>query len=229
MTRLRPLTLLLTLLAVLPGGRAADYRRLSETQFAALPVLAAPLDPATLDPALLARAIFHESNRLRRELDLPRFRSSGPADAAATTQAGLIALRILPGHDNPRPGLAQPSDRIRRAGLKAEIVAENVAQAPMLQVGAKGDWNVVTREGRRVFVDPATGRELARHTYASFARDVVRRWMESPRHRANLTAPAFELLGCAVRPARDALGTDLIAAVQVFATPSKSLQAPPSR
>jgi len=225
-TRFGPLTLLLTLFAVLPDGRAADYRRLTESKFAALPELAAPLDPATLDPALLARAIFHESNRLRYQLDLPRFKSSAPADTAAATQAGMIALRILPGHDNPRPGLAQPSDRIRRAGLDAELVAENVAQVPMLQVGPKGNWSIVAREGRRVFVDPATGRELARHTYASFARDVVQRWMESPQHRANLTAPGLELLGCAVQPVRDAMGADLIAAVQVFATPEKSIRNP---
>jgi uncharacterized protein YkwD len=216
----------MVMLAVLPCSRATEYVRLSAAQFARLPELAAPLDPATLDRALLARAIFHESNRVRQQLGLPRFKPSAPADAAAEMQALMGVLRGQPGHDNPRPELAHPADRIRRAGIEPEFSAENIARSPMLQVGPSGEWGVIKREGRRVFVDPPTGEELPWHTYASFARDLVRRWMDSPRHRANLTSPQLELLGCAVGPVRDVLGADMIVSIQVFATPEKSIRNP---
>lgn len=203
---------------------AGPLDRLSETQFGLRPELHQPIDADNLDRALLAKAIFHESNQVRRELNLPRFKPSRHADEAAEMQASFSAFRGRSGHDNPMPGQARPFDRIERTGLRVALVAENVASSPILQpLSPDGSYGAVVRGGRRIFVDPASGAELAPHTYASFARRVVADWMASPGHRANLVNPELTLLGCAVWPARSTTGADILISVQVFATPSVRL------
>jgi uncharacterized protein YkwD len=62
---------------------------------------------------------------------------------------------------------------------------------------------------------------LEPHTYASFAADVVARWMDSPGHRANILNPRFRLLGLGVHLAKAATGADMIPSVQWFVIPEK--------
>lgn len=213
----RCLGLMLTLGTAL-AVHGKDYSKLTGANFALLAELHEPIEVASLDRTLLARAIFHESNRVRREHNLPRFRPARLADVAAETQASFCGFRGEIGHDNPLPGLATPLDRIQRAGLKVALVAENISLGPNFAVAPNGEFGVVSRGGRRYFVDPRTGEEVKWHTYETFARWVVQAWMDSPPHRVNLMNPQFELLGCAVWPARSRTGADLIVSTQVFAT-----------
>jgi uncharacterized protein YkwD len=170
----------------------------------------------TLDKELLARAIFAETNRVRRELDLRELKPSAEADEAASIQASMCAARRFLGHENPLAGLATPMERAVRAGLKPSLVAENVAVSPIIDVGDAGQVGVVRTGGRITYIHPETGKPAVNHTYQSFAASVVRRWMESPPHRQNIVNPKLELLGCAAFPSKGSSGVDVFYSVQVF-------------
>jgi len=77
------------------------------------------------------------------------------------------------------------------------------------------------RDGQRHFLNPETHAELQRATYRGFAREVVRSWMESPGHRANIVNPSLAYLGCSVQPSVSLIGVDQLFCVQVFFTPVK--------
>jgi uncharacterized protein YkwD len=54
---------------------------------------------------------------------------------------------------------------------------------------------------------------------------VVRAWMESPGHRANITDAALAYLGCSVQPTTSLSGVDQLFCVQVFFTPRNQARA----
>jgi uncharacterized protein YkwD len=170
-----------------------------------------------LDQALLARAIFAETNRVRRGMGLKELKASDEADEAAAIQASMCAARRFLGHENPLAGLATPMDRATHAGLKASSVAENIAVTPLLDVGNAGQIGIVRVEGETRYVNPETGKPATNHTYETFAAHLVQRWMDSPPHRRNIVNPRFELLGCASFPSKGASGADVFYSVQVFA------------
>lgn len=219
MIRRRSLIGLLLAVALQAAPPAPSLADLSEAEFSRLPALAGAVDPATLDRDLLAWAIFHESNRVRRQLGLPEFAPLVEAAAAADLQATTGAIQRKASHDNPLPSFATPLDRARRAGVKGRGVSENVALTSFLNVGRGGALGVQRINGRERFINLETGEPLQPHTYASFAADVVAKWMASPGHRANLVAPAARQLGCAVRATRGLSGADLIYSVQVLVIP----------
>ena len=68
-------------------------------------------------------------------------------------------------------------------------------------------------------IDIQTGESLEPHTYASFARDIVYRWMRSPGHRANIVQRTYRVLGVAVHLLRPYDDFEQVYAVQVFITP----------
>jgi len=211
----------LVLAATLEAAPAAPvaWAALGEAEFSRRPELAAVLEAATLDRELLARAIFHETNRVRRRLGLRELAPLAAADTAADLQATAGAIQRKASHDHPLPSFATPQDRARRAGIKGRGVSENVALTSLLNLGEATSFGVQKIDGRERYIRLDTGEPLQPHTYAGFAADVVAKWMASPGHRANLVAPAARQLGCAVRATRGQSGADLIYSVQVFVIP----------
>lgn len=216
--------LLLTLISAAssappPAATPPAPALLSPAAFAQLPALNTPLDAAHLDVPLLAAAIFHETNRIRRELHLRPFQWLAQLDQAADLQAGSGALNQAAGHENFLPALETLGDRIRHVGLEFGRIAENSALLPLVDIDVTHEI-AVRREGdRRLLVDGATGRIGEPHTYASFAAAAVKAWMNSPGHRANIVNPAFHHLGCSGRSTLRLNTAEMIACVQVFYTP----------
>jgi uncharacterized protein YkwD len=198
------------------------YARMEPDEFAALPELAACIDPDRSDRALLGAAIFHETNRVRRELGLPAFKPNRRLDDAADLQAGMAAASGRYDHSNPILGRESVASRAREAGLGEGAVAENVATTPLVDVGEEENV-LIQREGdRRIFRNPTTGKELPVRSYAGYAGEVVKQWMNSPRHRANIVSRKYRSLGCSVRFGRLPNGADLLVSVQVFHSPTTS-------
>lgn len=186
--------------------------------FFSRPEANAQIDPVTLDRALLSAAIFHQTNRQRRQLGLSLFRPLAKAAQAADTQANWAAVMGRSDHRNPIPNLEWPIDRVRATGLDPTMVGENLATSPIYDIGSATEV-AIRREGtRNTYFNPLTGAEAPVHTYASFAAYVVARWMESPGHRANIVNPAHDYLGCAARPTKGVNGADLLCTAQVFVT-----------
>lgn len=180
------------------------------------PHSADPIRLENFDPARLGVAIFNATNEERRLHRLPPFAHLKRLDDAADIQASDNALKGAASHGNFITAWATPFDRVISVGLNAGSVAENAALLPLLNLDpSHGYYERPTPEGKAI-VDSQSGTVVTPHTYASFADAIVRAWMNSPGHRANIMNPRFRFLGCSARPTKSVTGLDLIAGIQVF-------------
>lgn len=109
--------LLLTTLLLAVTGCVAVKRAQEPSAPAPLSAAAldAPLDPSNLDRERLARAIFHETNRVRGQLDLRAFQWLPKLDQAADLEAAVGKVYQPPGHTNPFPLIGTPLERVKLA------------------------------------------------------------------------------------------------------------------
>ena len=195
-----------------PLSRASLYRANDEA-------FAAPLSLETLDVERLGAALFHETNRVRREHGLPLFRGLAKLDQAADLQAGAAALKRTADHTHILPPLATPADRIRHVKLQLGAVGENAALLPFVDVPPAHGISLAVKNGSASYFDGLTGEPAKPHTYASFAATALEAWLSSPPHRAGLLNPVFRYVGCSARPTRQISGAEMIACIQVFYAP----------
>ena len=211
----------LTFLLVILGGCSSTRPTTSEPWEVAAqrPELNAPIDVNDFHADLIARAIYEETNVIRRDLHLRPFGQLHRLDEAADIQASTNALGATAAHSNIVTAWASPSDRVRSVGLTPRLVSENVALIAIFDVDPSHGYNERTTDTGRVVVDGITGTPLLPHTYVSFARAIVRAWMNSPGHRANIVNPEYHYLGCSARPTRSVTGFQMMSGAQVFFTP----------
>jgi uncharacterized protein YkwD len=209
------------LLLLLAAGRlpAADLMTLPDAEFAALPGLQGKINPTELDKDLLSAAIFHATNRVRVQFNLPGFEPLPKLNEAADIQATIGGVLIPPAHTNPFSAFATPLDRIKFVGLHPDRLAENIALLPAYDIDLALDVGVKMEGPKRTFINPATGAVLDHATYGQFAETAVAAWMGSPGHRRNILDPKLKFLGCSVRWVRSVYGADMIFGVQEFYTP----------
>jgi uncharacterized protein YkwD len=150
------------------------------------------------DGALLAAQIFRETNRVRAENGVAPLARVGRLDSAADEQADHMALMLRSEHANPIPGEHTAVERVERAGFSAARVGENALMEPL-----RGSAESPDRDG----------------TYERFAALLVRDWMSSPGHRANILDSSFTRSGCAARIAHALPADQRAFAVQVFCQP----------
>jgi len=200
---------------------AIDWYQFSPEEFAVQPIADARIDPADFDETLMAAAIFHETNRVRRRQGLPRFTHVAKLDVAAACKASLGVFEVEVRHTSDFPFSATPAERVKSTGLDYERVAENIARIGSYDLPeGMTRLGVRQRHGRDEFYRLDTGRPPELQTYAGFATQVVESWMKSPGHRANILDPNLASLGCAARPCRSLVSRhEQIYAVQVFFTP----------
>ena len=204
------------------GWAAPDWQQqLPPEEFARLPEVQAVIDFATFDQPLMVAAIFHETNRVRRQRGLAPFTHRARLDEAADLKAAIGVMQGELSHSNPIPLTATPADRVRAVGLSYRLVAENIARLGILDLPAgTTQVGVRKREGRDEYYQLDTNRTVGPRTYAGFAAAVVQAWMNSPLHRANIVNPEFLSLGCGARVCLDLANRhEQIYATQVFFTP----------
>ncbi len=145
---------------------------------------------------------------------------SGADDVAAPAAVQAGAIVCLVNRARSRDGLRVLTSRrvlARAAALKGRAIAScgELSHAPCgtepaAQVRKTGYR--FTRFGENIYTGP-WGRVSARQ--------VVRAWLESPAHRANLLRPAYRELGVAPARADDILGNgESVLWTAVFATPA---------
>ena len=171
----------------------------------------------TFDDELLSAAIFAETNRIRGEHGRRRLHSYPRLRGAADIQAFTNAFTGQATHGNPLAGRANPWDRVRAEGIAPGLVLENVAITLARLPESGGAVRIVVQtDGTRSRRDDATGDELPWPTYAELAARIVRQWMDSPAHRANLLSEEVRYLACGTVLARSPLGGEVVHAIQVF-------------
>jgi uncharacterized protein YkwD len=190
-SRLAPTAALLALLAgCAHGGGAAETGIGPESQLV-------PLDNPS--ESVIATAMFEETNRARLENGQKRLLRSPQLEAAADEQAFHMATLLRAEHSNPIAGEHTAADRAAREGLVADRVTENALMIPARRPGGSPERD---------------------YTYAELASVIVRAWMSSPEHRANLLDPNVTFVGCAARIAHSLPDDDRVFATQVFYLPT---------
>jgi len=203
------------------ASAATDWYKLTPDEFAHRPEAQARIDSERFDRALLGAAIFQETNRVRRQLGLKPFTHLAKLDDAADLKASVGILEAEVRHTSDLPFTATPADRVKAVGLDYAHVAENIARLSSYDLpdGATS-LGIRQRNGADEFYRLDTGQLAELQAYADFAAAVVRSWMKSPAHHANIVDPDLVSLGCAARPCRSPIVRhEQIYAVQVFFTP----------
>lgn len=178
----------------------AAWGALASSSFAAQPAenespraAAAPDADASLTPRAFARALFEETNRVRRAHGRSPLKRRAELEGAADDQASFMALRAQVQHDSFMRGQATPFDRVQRRGYWVEVgaVAENVAATSL-------------------------GNDLDQFSAERIAAMLLRQWMNSPGHRATLLDPHLTHFGGSIRLAKTIGGGWAAYGAQVF-------------
>lgn len=149
---------------------SADYERFTPATFRLHPPLLRVIDRKNLDIGLLNAAIFFATNAEREKRKLPLFQPSRGLTSCAYEHSRDMALEKFFSHENPNdPTKRTPWQRMEAKGIKSGERAENIAM-----------------------------RTVNGLTYLAFADEMLKLWMNSPGHRANILNRKFLFLGCGV-------------------------------
>ncbi|MFO1210185.1 MAG: CAP domain-containing protein [Amaricoccus sp.] len=147
------------------------------------------------DQALFAEAVLIFSNEVRRENGRAPLRADVGLSRAAADHARNMARLRTHSHVLPVRGQRDLSQRFRRQALQYRLGAENIAMDKVYRL--LGRPIAVGHDGCR-FTYGDTRQPVPLHTYASLAREVVGRWLASPKHRASLLSASYQRLGSGV-------------------------------
>ena len=177
----------------------SDYHNLSDNAFLGLPALGADVNPDTTDTALLDKAVLVMTNRERVRHGLKPFSFHPKLREMATCHSEQMRLHRFCGHENPAEGRYRTlGDRLEAvkdshfAGFRC--IGENIAQYPALKSGPT--FFVVYDARGQPHCRDQDGKPLRPYTCLEYAEAVVKGWMDSPGHRANILNPDFEYIGC---------------------------------
>lgn len=149
---------------------SADYERFTSATFRLHPPVLQVMERAKLDLGLLSAAIFFATNTEREKHKLPMFQTSRALAACSYEHSRDMALENFFSHENPNdPTKHTAWQRMEAKGLKSGERAENIAMR--------------TTNGL---------------TYLAFADEMVKLWMNSTGHRANILNRNLLFLGCGV-------------------------------
>ncbi|MEM1298458.1 MAG: CAP domain-containing protein [Pseudomonadota bacterium] len=153
------------------------------------------------DPVQLDRAILHSVNEARCAQGIaPLVPERSLRHAAELHNADMVRLDFF-GHSSPVAGRSEIGDRLNLVGVPFRRAAENLLEERFMAYQSGRRYEVI--DPVRCQFAYADGTPIRRHTYASFGRQAVARWMESIGHRRNLLDPGLTRHGAALVANRD--------------------------
>ena len=179
--------------------KKTDYYSINEKAFLLNPELNQDAD--SIDPAdgLLDAVIWTLTNKERVRLGLNPLFFHPKLREMATLHSNQMLLYHFFSHENPfEMRYKTVGDRLNTMKDKDFggflTYGENIAQCPTLE----GNQTIAVRyddNGTPHFYDHS-GKEMRPFTCLEYAESVVKGWMNSSGHRANILNPEFEFLGC---------------------------------
>lgn len=195
----------LVLLASIQGFALWDYKHYNEnnnTTFRSNPIFNEIIDPDNVDYRRLNAAVFFVTNEERLKRNLPSLEHSIELEAAAWYHSKRMTELNFFSHYDRDPARRDPVKRTGLAGVANPLPAENIASSSGIKITS----------GQRLYpIDISKGHLSSRpggeiipyHTYLSFAEAIVKQWMDSPGHRANILSKDVIQLGCGIYCFRD--------------------------
>ncbi|WP_192350634.1 CAP domain-containing protein [Algoriphagus sp. Y33] len=198
---------------------SSDYNRFTSAQFFQLDAVNQTINFKNIDRALLQAAMFYATNEERIKYGLPPFEHSDLIEKVASDHASDMVNYNFYSHVSRVKGKKTIGDRFAREGTKRMFIGENISSSIGLQYQSGRKINVPNSGGMYTYANDR--REvILPHTYLSYAREVVRLWMDSPSHRKSILNPNFEQLGCGsqVYSNRESHNVPYLMGVQCFAS-----------
>ena len=205
-----------------PSSQPVDWFAMSPDEFAQCADANRELPWEGIEDELMSAAILHETNRYRVAHGLPAMRHMPKVDEVAAMHADDMSAGGWFGHDNPDdPKKRTVLDRAKLLGLRPMFVAENLVIEYGIRYAPGRKVYETRRRGHDGLSYRPNGELIPRHTYHSFARQVVGRWIDSPHHRENIESKYPKFMGGIARPGRseDEVRFQKYYVAQVFFTP----------
>lgn len=175
--KLCKLTLIAGVLALSTNAATACSRKAVSGTNAAIPAKGA------INLKLLDRAILSEVNYTRCRAGISTLSGEHRLTKAAYKHSKWMAKSSSLTHRSNIAGQSSPKARMKSTGLKFRTGSENISRMYRYQLTGREFY--VKDEAACHFAD-GNGRAIPPHSYASLAREAVRLWAESPKHRVNL-------------------------------------------
>ncbi|MFQ5651550.1 MAG: CAP domain-containing protein, partial [bacterium] len=174
------------------------YYKLSSEKISRSPMLSHVVRVDSLDLELLEWAVFHETNLQRQRLGLLPLKFEPRLQQGARLHSKeMIDLNYFD-HTSPVSENETIKQRLTKAGIRHGMGGENIAIHP-----ARKKQDIVfklvgaSEPGRYGWRNQGK-----QYTYVEFARDLVRRWLNSAPHRRNILSNDFKFLGVGAVPSR---------------------------
>lgn len=191
--RVRGLIVLATLLLSAAGAGGAGASGAAEERVPGR--LQQPISVSRPDQALFNEAVLLYSNAVRRDHGRAPLRPDIGLSRAASGHAANMARLRTHSHELPVRGQAKLSQRLYRQSTAFTLAAENIAMDKVYRLLGRP---ISTKSAGCSFTYGDTGETVPIHTYSSLAREVVARWLKSPKHRASLLSSSYRRLGAGI-------------------------------
>ena len=209
------------------------------------PILTAQLDY----PLLAAAVFAESNRRRQQRLSAPLGYMPALETVSTLHARDMVRHNFFDHVNPFEPVKRTLSDRLDLVDLGGSFYAENIAKTFAIQIDLRSDepvsqtagkaWEKGRSEQARTdsharhtyqstlypldepgqFSLTPYGPPIPPHTYASFARDLVESWMNSPSHRRNLLTSKARYLGCGCALQIEEAGLAMLFCAQVFYAP----------
>lgn len=173
-----------------------DYQNHTWESFFNSEIASQVLDPRDIDYPLLHAAIFYATNQHRAQNRLRPLEYSPKIEILAADHAHDMAKHGFFSHQSKIRNKRKLRDRFQIVGLNPSLIAENISNTAGLDYEYGRKVDPPQQSGEFTYTGNAEKIRVPFHTYLSYAQEIVRLWMESPGHRANILNPDFKYLGC---------------------------------
>lgn len=165
---------------------ASSYYAMGSSDFFKLDEVNKTVDPKNFDPELFAAAIFHATNIVRNQYNLPLFRFSKILYKAARLHCTNMINRNFYDHeDTGDKNNLTVEVRINKFGGYKDGFAENIDIVNMYKFVDGASYYPPERPGGPLRYEH-NRQIIPLHTYWSLAKETVSRWMNSTGHRRNI-------------------------------------------
>lgn len=187
---------LISCIAKAQSWTSDSYSKYNEVTFYKVEALYNLIDFKRVDIKLLQAAIFYVTNEERKKAKLKTFNYNSKIENVASGHAQDMVKYNFYSHTSQIRIKRTVQDRFHLEGLNPKFYGENICSTYGLQYQNGRKVNPPYRTGEFTYAFTSKKEVIPPHTYISFAKEVVKLWMESPGHRQNILNPKFTSLGC---------------------------------
>ncbi len=154
------------------------------------------INPDHFKPEILEAAIFYLTNEVRINHNLSYLPYKKNLAIGARLHSTEMATWNFFNHTNQKnKKLREPEDRAKASGITNPKLAENIIEGFIIEYQSN---NKVLAPSPGVFLDQDTKEKLPYRTYLTLAEVILKDWMNSKGHKANILSKNAVQLGCGV-------------------------------